>query len=97
MINVVLGWYGYKLLQKALLYADNIVFLHEDADDFLAHIEAVYEMETFYGDETLRALVLHSREFRDQIEEFKQNSVLEIEDEDTEELIIYGNTKTEEG
>jgi len=93
-INAILGWYGYKLISKSLLYVDNINFLLEDTEDFMFHLKAVYEMETFYGDETLHALVLHSQEYREKVEEFKKNSILELEVEDAEELMIYGNTET---
>ncbi len=81
LLNALFIWYGYKLIKKSLHYSENIYFLVDDVDSFVAHLEAIYELQTFYGDETLHSLVLHSKRLRENIEEFKQNSILEIEEE----------------
>ena len=84
-LNILLCWYGYKLIKKSLSYAENIYFLLDDLESFTAHLEAVYELQTFYGDETLLHLLEHSRQLKDDVGEFKQNSILEIEEEELEE------------
>jgi hypothetical protein len=95
IINIILIWYGYKLIRKAFSYSDNIVFLMDDVDNFVEHLEAIYELSTYNGDETLQNLVLHSKKLRDDIKEFKNNSVLEVEN-DKEELIEYEEEEEEE-
>jgi chloramphenicol O-acetyltransferase len=60
----------------------------DDVDSFVAHLEAIYELATFHGDETLQQLLLHSKRLKEDIEEFKQNSILEVEEE-KKELIEY--------
>ena len=93
LINALLLWYGYKLIRKFLSYSENIYFLADDMDSFVDHLEAIYELTTFYGDETLQNLLLHSKSLKKNIEEFKQNSALVIEEE--EELIEYGEEEKE--
>ena len=97
LINALLLWYGYKLMRKFLSYSENIYFLTDDMDSFVAHLEAIYELATFYGDETLQNLLLHSKSLKKNIEEFKQNSTLAIEEEEEEELIEYGEAEKEAG
>jgi len=94
-INALLMWYGYKLIKRSLSYSENIYFLTDDVEDFMTHLKAIYELETFYGDDTLQNLVLHSKQLRDSIEVFKQNSILEIEEEE-KGLIEYEENSEEE-
>ena len=95
LVNALLIWYGYKLIRKSLSYTENIYFLIDDMDSFVAHLEAIYELATFYGDETLQNLLLHSKSLKKNIEEFKQNSILVIEEEEEEELIEYDEEEKE--
>ena len=38
---------------------------------FAAHLQAVYELESFYGDETLNALLQHAISFNEQLDTFE--------------------------
>ena len=38
---------------------------------FEEHLSTIYEMEMFYGDETLKSLLSHTKEIKDTIEEFQ--------------------------
>ncbi len=95
LINAIFIWYGYRILRISLSHRDNIDFLMDDVDSFVAHLEAIYELTTFYGDETLQNLLLHSKKLKEDIREFKQNYVLEVEDE--KELIEYEESEEEKG
>ena len=96
ILNGILLWYGHRLIKKSLSYTDNINFLTDDVDSFVAHLEAIYELTTFHGDETLQNLLLHSKQLKDDIEEFKNNCILEVEDDKEEELIEYEEETQEE-
>ena len=39
-------------------------------DAFTNHLQSIYEMEMFYGDETLGGLIEHARSFNEQMETF---------------------------
>ena len=65
----------------------------ETVENFSGHLSAIYELETFYGDETLQNLLKHSRQVVDEIKMYKDvytltNEEIEIED--------YFNDETEE-
>jgi uncharacterized membrane protein len=82
LINALLIWYGYKLIKKALAYSENIYFLMDDVEDFAVHLESIYEQATFYGDASLHSLLLHSKNVKENIENFKKDCTLELEDEE---------------
>jgi len=82
LLNTILIWFGYKLVKKSLSYSENMYILLDDMDGFVSHLGAIYELATFYGDETLQNLLLHSKRLKGDIEEFKQNHTIEIEGEE---------------
>ena len=53
-------------------------------DSFATHSKEVYEMEMFYGDQTLESLMNHARSFSDQLETFEYIYSLTEEEIDDE-------------
>lgn len=60
IVNVFFVWYGYLLIRKVLFVSNNTTEVLIAIDRFKQHINEVYELETFYGDETLKALLDHT-------------------------------------
>ena len=65
--------------------------MQDNLDDFAKHLDNVYEMEMYYGDETLQSLIRHSKKIVDSINNFKnlfevENEVENEEEETTEEI-----------
>mgnify|MGYP003122183583 FL=1 len=56
----------------------------EMVDNFANHLERVYELEMFYGDETLGGLMEHARSFNEQLETFEYIYGLIEEDAENE-------------
>ena len=46
--------------------------LYVRLDEFDQHINFIYELELYYGDETLKNLIRHSRDLRDFMTNYKQ-------------------------
>jgi len=84
-INVLLVWYIKKMLQKLLYVSDNIGSLLVSADEFSTHLSGLHEMETFYGDETLGALIKHSKQVLEDIKEFEDIYTLTNDNLENEE------------
>ena len=93
-INILIAWYAYKLIRKFLNYSQNVYFLLDDVSNFGEHLDAIYELQTFHGDETLRHLIQHSKKVKEDIEEFKINSVLGLEEEEIDEHEESEETET---
>ena len=60
LLNVFLGWYGYLLLRKVVYVSENTSEILTAVDRYQNHLKSVYELEIFYGDETLQDLLSHT-------------------------------------
>ena len=60
-LNIFLGWYGYLLLRKIIYASDNTSDILTEVARFKHHLTGVYELDTFYGDETLHVLLDHTK------------------------------------
>lgn len=78
-------FYVVTLLRKLFFFAERINELRMEVLDFLEHLKSLYSMEMFYGDETLKALITHTKHLKDKIEEFEDFYELLYEEEDFEE------------
>jgi len=87
LINVFLFWYTRNTLSNLLYLSENLGSLYELVDDFANHLQAVYELERFYGDQTLTNLLEHSNALREVLGGYEEIFLLtEPFDEQTEEV-----------
>ena len=82
-LNAALIYYVRTAIVRLLAISEEMYDFKEMVDNFASHIEGVYELEMFYGDETLGALMEHARSFNEQLETFEYIYGL-IEEEDAE-------------
>ncbi len=59
-INVFLVWFAWKSLRQITEYDEELREISLIMQRFTNHLKGVYELEAFYGDETLRHLLRHS-------------------------------------
>ena len=63
VFNVVMVWYAKSTLLKidtVYTASEKAVEIFSRMDSFKEHLQSVYDMPTFYGDETLQSLLEHS-------------------------------------
>ena len=60
-INGILIWFGKEQSRQLLYVSQNIGDLVELMDNYREHLTKVYQLEMFYGDETLEYLMSHTR------------------------------------
>ncbi len=81
-------WYIRKMLGKLLYISDSIGTLLVSSKNFSGHLEGLHSMEMYYGDQTLSALIDHSKQVIEDIKEFEDIYELTneglIEDEEQE-------------
>ena len=70
-LNVGLVYYVRTAIIRLLSISEEMYDFKEMVDSFATHLENVYELEMFYGDETLGALMEHARSFNEQLETFE--------------------------
>jgi len=85
VVNLFFIWYVYTLLKKLLFVSDNIEDFLEILRDYSEHIETIYNMETYYGDETIERLLEYSKEVVQEIKAYEEIYTLVYDDEDDEE------------
>ncbi len=77
--NVFLFWFARKSSHRLTIVASNIDEIMSALENFESHLETIYEMETFYGDETLHSVLLHARGVTEFLSEFED--IYELSDE----------------
>ena len=70
LMNVGLFVYARSVVTKLLIISNELYDLGTMIDSFTNHLESVYELEMFFGDETLESLVGHARSFNEQMDTF---------------------------
>ena len=83
-INALLFVYSRNVAQRLVLISNEIDDMRAAAASFAEHVKSVYELETFYGDQTLQALMDHARSFREYMYEFDFIYIPEEGDADAE-------------
>ncbi len=87
-LNVLLLWYIRQTLKRLLFASENFAWLVDSLRSFGEHLQGIHELEMYYGDTTLQALIKHSKDLVNDMENFEQIYTLldgESEMEDGEE------------
>jgi hypothetical protein len=85
IFNIGIFWYARAAISRLLSVADELRDLQEMVDSFAHHLETVYELESFYGDQTLKSLLHHASSFNEQLETFEHIYTLVEEGDDDEQ------------
>ena len=85
VINIVLFVYSRNVTGRLTLIAEEIDDIRQAATSFSSHVRSVYEMEMFYGDQTLQSLMNHAGEFRDYMNGFDYVYLLDQQEQNDEE------------
>jgi hypothetical protein len=78
-VNVFLFWFARKSSTSLAIVASNIDEIMGAIKNFESHLETIYEMETFYGDETLLSVLMHARGISEFLSGFED--IYELSDE----------------
>ena len=108
--NAIAFYYIRVVLAKLFYVGDNLSDLATMVTNYRNHLKSVYEMEMFYGDQTLQHLVEHTRSLYLVLEDFEDAYEIAEPPEDDEELeqeeqinaettinqenVFYGGTRT---
>tara|TARA_R110000744_G_scaffold248288_2_gene364685 strand:- start:908 stop:1249 length:342 start_codon:yes stop_codon:yes gene_type:complete len=95
IFNVVILVYARAAIARLLSVSEELGDLQQMVDSFAKHLKAVYDLEMFYGDQTLENLLNHAVSFNEQLETFEYIYELteeeaDIVDHDEEEEIAEG-------
>jgi hypothetical protein len=86
--NLFGAWYIRKLLAKVLFVSQNLTDLVDLLTTYRNHLQRLFNLEMYYGDETMAFLIKHTRSLLDVLEDYsdiyKLTEPIELEEEDEE-------------
>jgi hypothetical protein len=94
VLNIFFIWYIRNLLSNLLYISDNLNSLYDELIQFRDHLNKVYELELFYGDETLKNLLRHAKHVAQLLDEYE--NILLLADDEEQELEGVDDGKSEE-
>lgn len=71
VLNVFFVWYVIKLLRRFLSFQDELDEFSLKLEEYHGHIDIIYNLERFYGDDTLKNLLVHSKGIADECKQFQ--------------------------
>ncbi len=92
VLNIGIFIYARAVVARLLFIADEIGDVQKMIDAFIDHLQGVYSLESFYGDDTLRHLLEHAISLSDELRTFEEVYSL-IENKET---IFYDNDDPQE-
>lgn len=99
LLNIFLFWYIHNILKRLLYVSDNLAALNELIEEYQAHLESLYDLEMYYGDQTLKELIRHTKYVIESLDSYKEIYVLSYdtqEDEVVAEIEEEGADENEE-
>ena len=85
-LNILLIWYTKQLLGRLNSSVEDQKEISVMFGSFTEHLSSIYELEMYYGDETLSNLLRHSKAITEELELYDKEYTLEEEsDEETAE------------
>ena len=66
-LNAILIWYARNSILQLAFISDNLNDFKSSIEAYAAHLKSVYELDMFYGDETLAALMQHTGELQNSL------------------------------
>ena len=82
-LNILFLWLLRKTYKRINESNEDMNNMFDKTSSFLEHLERIYGMEMYYGDQTLQGLIEHSREMGNEIIDFQvKYSLIEIEEEE---------------
>jgi len=70
VVHGAVAWYLINLVNQVKYYDEELTENITVITNFTNHLRSVYEMETFYGDETLRHLLAHAEDLTSVFEQY---------------------------
>ena len=92
ILNFLLGWYIVQFIKRVLNFQESLDIFVEKLKDYEGHLDIIYNLERFYGDEHLSNLLNHSKDI---ITECQQLQIINnyVEEDFEEKLGLLGETE----
>ena len=85
LLNIFLFWYIAQLISRLVIFQEEIDSFAEKLDEYSKHVDILYNLERFFGDETLANLLRHSKSIVEECKELQSWVKNEDYEEELEE------------
>ena len=82
MLNIFLIWYLKNIIKDLLYVSRNLSEIQYEIERYRDHLEAVGQMDVYYGDETIVSLMSHTKYISKFFEDYEDLYVLVREEDD---------------
>ena len=89
-INVFAVFYIKWLLKNINFFSENIITFLESIQAFSTHLEGVHALETYYGEQTLKNLISHSKDIIEEIRRYREIYTLTQDEEEIGDIFDEG-------
>ena len=107
LLNVLLGWYVSKILQKFVFISDNMSDLFLTTKAFQVFVKDMYSMDSYHGEPIIQELMIRIREVNEELSGFRDifeytldteleqelEEALNAEEEEQEKSLLYAGTR----
>jgi len=76
VLNIGLIWYNRSIISRLLFVSENINDLASLIEAYRGHLKALYSTEMYYGDETMKHLIAHTKSLSVLLEEYENITYL---------------------
>jgi len=85
LLNIGLAWFVRNLVVELSDVNEDLNQLLDTMSSLQNHIEAVHELEMFYGDQTLEGLIQHTKDVVSDIDFYKDKYSSDLDDEEIDD------------
>ena len=98
--NILGFWYIRRLLSKFIFISQNLGDLVSLVMNYKSHLQSIYKLEQYYGDEDIKFLISHTNSLLEMLEDYEDvysiSIPLEIDEQEGEEIEQENNLDAEE-
>ena len=98
--NILGFWYIRRLLSKFIFISQNLGDLVSLVMNYRSHLQSIYKLEQYYGDEDIKFLISHTNSLLEMLEDYEDiysiSIPLEIDQPEGEEIEQENNINAEE-
>ncbi len=85
LVIIGLSWFIRRMINYYKDITTDLSNILEEMVGFENHAKGIYEMEMFYGDETLNNMIIHMSRLIDEMSDYREKYIIEEEEEDGSE------------
>jgi len=95
-LNIVSFFYIRFLLKNLKFISETNFGILQALDNYSTHLEGLYELETYYGDQTLQNLLTHSKQIIQEIKLYKEIFSLTLNEDEIGDYFYETSASEEE-